>query len=73
MMIHHYTRHCLRLSDKRKFTHEFTVDSETLCIVYRKFRGDRLEFLETLNMWNRNGSLNNEYFYTYVAGDSLND
>ncbi len=68
-MTHVYTRHCYRVADG--FTHSERVEmsGEQVAMQTRK-SGDRADFLELLNRWNRanigDKIGHNGYIYVYV-------
>lgn len=66
-MTHEYVRHCLRLSDAKRFVERLVITGEQVAMQRNGGRGNRLEFLELLNRWNANGQMSGEYFYCYVA------
>ena len=69
-MTHKYLRHCFRKSDGRRFQEQCTISGEEVAMQRYGGNGGRSEFLELLNRWNSNGTLNGEYFYCYVALES---
>lgn len=70
MTTHAYTRHCLRLSDNRSFVERVEMSGEQVAMNTRK-SGDRADFIELINSWNRAGATNplgsNGFIYVYVA------
>lgn len=66
-MDHSYIRYCYRKRDGKQFEEMLSISGEQVAMQLYGSRGDRLAFLELLNRWNRNGALNGEYFYCYVA------
>lgn len=69
-MTYRYTRHCYRLSDGRSFAESLEMTGEAVAMQTGR-TGNRLDFLELLNKWNRAGvgqSLGaNGMIYVYAA------
>lgn len=61
-----YTRHCFRKSDGKRFVETVTITGDDIA-VHMHGRAGREAFLELLNRWNRNSTMNDEYFYCYVG------
>lgn len=68
-MPHTYTRHCYRASDGKRFSETLSIEPAMVAMQMGGYNrsGNRADFLELLNRWNRAGSGNDSYFYTYVA------
>lgn len=70
-MNHTYTRHCFRLSDNRHFVETRTITGVDVATSIGNGRGDRADFLELVNRWNRHGigerMGHNGLIYVYVA------
>lgn len=66
-MVYEYIRFCHRASDGKQFKELCSITGEQVAMQRGGGGGSRLEFLELLNSWNRNGTLSGQYFYCYFA------
>lgn len=70
-MRHTYARHCYRISDGKRFTESRDIEGVQVAIELGNSgrAGNRLDFLELVNRWNRAGigGPDSNFVYTYVA------
>lgn len=69
-MTHTYERFCYRIRDGKEFRATCTIDGVDVAVALNGYRaGNRSDFLELLNRWNRQGCGNvaSGYLYTYYA------